>query len=58
MSAILFVSVLIFLNSQAFAQIAAGQFKVYAEQYGRFSIQVPKDWTIGSPLIKQDSDTV
>ena len=43
------------LNGQVFAQITAGQFKKYTEQYGRFSIQVPKDWTIGSPTIKQDS---
>jgi hypothetical protein len=35
-----------------------GQFKTYNEQYGRFSIQVPKDWVVGSPSVKQDSDTV
>ncbi len=46
------------LNGQAFAQTATGQFKKYTEQYGRFSIQVPKEWTIGSPTIKQDSVAV
>ena len=50
-----FLLVLVLLNGQAFAQTATGQFKKYTEQYGRFSIQVPKEWTIGSPNIKQDS---
>lgn len=55
MGGILFLSVLIFLDSHAYAQTAAGQFKVYSEQYGRFSIQVPKDWTISPPKIEQES---
>ena len=41
-----------------YAQTTAGQFKTYNEQYWRFSIQVPRDWTVGSPLIKKDSVTV
>jgi hypothetical protein len=55
MSAILFVSVLIFINSQVFSQTAAGQFKEFKEQYGRFSIQVLKDWTTQYIHIKQNS---
>jgi hypothetical protein len=40
------------------AQTTTGQFKTYNEQYGRFSIVVPKDWLVGYPSIKQDSVTV
>jgi hypothetical protein len=54
----LLISVGIFPLCQVFAQTTSGQFKEYAEQYGRFSIQLPKDWTIGSPHVKQESDTV
>ena len=42
------------IDRQLFAQTTTPQFKEYKDQYGRFSIQVPKDWTIGSPDIKQD----
>jgi hypothetical protein len=31
--------------------------RLYIEQYGRYSLQVPNDWTTGSPTIKQDSLT-
>ena len=31
--------------------------RLYTEQYGRYSLQVPNDWTTGSPTIKQDSLT-
>jgi len=41
--------------SSVFAQPTAGQFKGYKEQYGRFSIPVPKDWNIDSPSIRQNS---
>jgi hypothetical protein len=54
-SGIFFLLVLALLNGQAFSQTATGQFKKYNEQYGRFSIRVPNNWTIGSPHIKQDS---
>lgn len=43
------------IDRQLFAQTTTPQFKEYKDQYGRFSIQMPKDWTIGSPDIKQDS---
>ena len=46
------------LYTPVYAQAMAGQFKTYNEQYGRFSIQVPEDWTVGSPTIKQDSVVV
>jgi hypothetical protein len=46
------------LYSPVYAQTSAGQFKTYNEQYGRFSIQVPKDWKVDSPLVKQDSVAV
>jgi hypothetical protein len=43
----------ILLGGQAFAQ-----FKEYKDQFGRFSIQIPQDWSIGSPDIKEDSVTI
>jgi hypothetical protein len=46
----LFLLIEILLAGHAFAQ-----FKEYKDQYGRFSIQVPQDWKIGSPTIKKDS---
>lgn len=53
---ILLVSLVLLHYLPAHAQ--SGQFKTYNDAYGRFSIQVPKSWTIGSPSIKQDSVTV
>jgi hypothetical protein len=46
----MFLLIEILLGGQAFAQ-----FKEYKDQYGRFSIQVPEDWKIGSPTTKKDS---
>ena len=52
---ILLILIGISLDRQLFAQTTTLQFKEYKEQYGRFSIQVPKDWTIQYMHIKQDS---
>jgi hypothetical protein len=46
------------LYTPVYPQTTAGQFKTYNEQYGRFSIQVPEDWKVGPPLVKQDSVAV
>jgi hypothetical protein len=54
----LLILVGISLYRPLFAQTTTPQFKEFKEQYGRFSIQVPKDWTLGSPTIKQDSVTI
>ena len=43
---ILLILIGISLDHQLFAQTTSLQYKEYKEQYGRFSIQVPKDWTI------------
>jgi hypothetical protein len=47
---VILILIEILLVEQAFAE-----FKGYKDQFGRFSIQVPQDWKIGSPTIKKDS---